>query len=152
MSKARTLTVLAAAAAAVAATTVAAPAAHATTFRAQQVIGLYAPVPSGWITVSQNQPTNSKVIEYLGGAPYAATVTALPNQSAPANWVLVNVAYTDATATLEYLGSAPTGATAAMDVGCVTAVGRVYGYAVPAGWTITGTYSSSTCTWQTLRH
>ncbi|MFF0412968.1 hypothetical protein ACFYUY_21315 [Kitasatospora sp. NPDC004745] len=121
-------------------------------FGTQTTIGLYAPVPAGWAAVAQNQATGLKTIEFLGGAPYLARVAVLANTTVPAGWVLVAVSTDARTSQVAYLGGAPHGATVTADVGCTMPGGRVYGYPVPAGWTIVGSGVNSVCSYQNLRY
>ncbi|MFE2721732.1 hypothetical protein [Kitasatospora sp. NPDC059327] len=135
-------------------TAVAAPATPAADppFGTQARIGLYAPVPAGWAVIGQDRASSQKTVEYLGGAPYLARVAVLANTGVPAGWVLVSVSIDARTSQVAYLGGAPHGATATADVACAMPGGRVYGYPVPAGWTITGSGANSSCSWQNLRY
>ncbi|MFJ9608511.1 hypothetical protein ACIRS1_19460 [Kitasatospora sp. NPDC101176] len=101
--------------------------------------------------IGQSQSTGQKTVEYPGGAPYPARVAVLANTAVPAGWVLVAVSGDAQTSQVVSLQGAPHSATATADVACAMPGGRVYGYAVPGGWTVTGSGTSGPCSYQNLR-
>jgi hypothetical protein len=69
----------------------------------------------------------------------------------PTSWVLLAPVNTGTQSNVRYLGGAPHGATAIMDTACTTSSGRVYGYAVPPGWSVTSQYVQGSCNVAALR-
>jgi len=103
----------------------------AQTFGTVKTVSSLEAVPANWAALSKDPVAGTQVIEYLGGAPYAATATVLASNTLPAGWVVfsVNVGNGSSDTDTEDIGNltgAPYAATAT-----VLATSTL-----PAGWVI----------------
>lgn len=63
----------------------------AQTFGTLKTVSALEAVPANWAALSKNPVAGTQVIEYLGGAPYAATATVLTINTLPAGWVVFSL-------------------------------------------------------------